>query len=201
MKNLLVTLLFLLVMNLTFSQNKKGIGLRAGANISNLTNADMDVKTNLYLGLIYQVRFSELYALQPELGYSNQGGKTRGNNTIYIEYITLAVSNKFFVAPDLGFYLSVTPGIDFDIDDTLIGFANRGDNHGNDATFVDLNFSFGFGLELKNGLSFEARYKRGFIDVYSGTFNSFESELYETQNQFNTVFQLGINYQFNLTKK
>lgn len=203
MKNLLTVITLICIINLSFSQTEKGIGIRAGANFSTLTNADLEYKTNMYLGLFYQVRFSELYTLQPELGYSNQGGKTQENNTIYIEYITLGATNKFFIAPDLGFFMSITPGFDFDIDDTFFGVANSDDSlfDGNDATFIDFSLSFGFGFELKNGLSFEARYKQGLIDVYSEAFHNFESELYEAKNQFNAVFQIGVAYKFNLTKK
>lgn len=200
MKNILLTILFLFVMNISLSQTEKGLGFRAGVNMSKLTNANLDYKTNGYLGIFYQVRFNDFYALQPELGYSNQGGKVTDGHKKYIEYLTLGVTNKLFVAPNIGLFMSITPGLDFDIDDTLIGLANRGDNSGNDATFIDFTMSFGFGFELKNGLSFEARYKHGLIDVYSGSFHSFESEIYETENQFNAVFQIGIAYKFNLTK-
>tara|TARA_R110002012_G_scaffold322083_1_gene554864 strand:+ start:39813 stop:40427 length:615 start_codon:yes stop_codon:yes gene_type:complete len=202
MKNLLFILAITCVINLSFSQSEKGIGIRAGANISTLTNSDLDAKTNVYLGVFYQVRFSELYALQPELGYSNQGGITKENNPVYIEYITLGATNKFFIAPAQGLYISITPGFDFDIDDTFFGISNSDDNlfDGNDATFIDFSISFGLGFELKNGLSFDARYKQGLIDVYSDAFHSFDSELYEAKNQFNAVFQIGIAYKFNLTK-
>lgn len=202
MKNLILFFALVCVVNLSFSQSEKGIGFRAGANISTLTNSELEAKTNLYLGLFYQVRFSELYALQPELGYSNQGGKTNDNHTVYIEYITLGATNKFFLAPAQGLYLSITPGFDIDIDDTFFNISNSDDDlfDGNDATFIDFSLSFGLGFELKNGLSFDARYKQGFIDVYSEAFHNFDSELYETKNQFNAVFQIGVAYKFNLTK-
>ncbi|MGY0391043.1 outer membrane beta-barrel protein [Bizionia sp. KMM 8389] len=200
MKKLFITILFLLLISLSFSQTEKGIGFRVGVNTSKLTNADINYKTNAYFSILYHVRFSDLYAIQPELGYSNQGGIDKNKQTIYLEYITLGVANKLYFVPNLGLYMLLAPGFDFDIDDTLIGLANRNDNDGNDATFIDFKISFGLGFELKNGLSFEARYKQGLIDVYSGSFHNFESEIYENENQFNAVFQIGIAYKFNLTK-
>lgn len=200
MKNLITALLFLFFINLSFSQTKKALGFRAGANVSKLTNAEFDFKTNAHFGLFYQMRVNNLYAIQPELGYSNQGGKSQNGQLIYIEYLTLGVSNLFFIDPHSNLYAIVKPGIDFDIDDTFIGLANRSNGKGNGATFIDFTLSLGVGLELKNGLSFEARYKRGFIDVYSNSFHNFESELYHSKNQFNSVFQMGIAYKFNLTK-
>ncbi|HLV37844.1 outer membrane beta-barrel protein [Xanthomarina sp.] len=201
MKNLLLSICFIFVASISFSQSKKGIGFRGGVNISKLTNANLEHKTNAYFGIFYQTRISDFYALQPELGYSNQGGKTKNEGLVYVEYITLGVTNKFFPSPDLGLYMLATPGFDFDIDDTPIGLANRNGNSGNDATFIDFNFSFGFGMEFKNGLSIEARYKQGLVDVYSSSFHNFESQLYEDRNQFNSVFQIGLAYKFNLSKK
>lgn len=201
MKNLLLSFCFFSLINMSFSQNEKGIGFRGGANISKLSNANLDHKTNAFFGMFYQVRLSEMYALQPELGYSNQGGKSINSENIYLEYITLGFTNKLFLSPNMGFYMLVTPGFDFDIDDTPFGFLNRNNDDGNDATFIDFNFSFGLGIEFKNGLAIEARYKQGLIDVYSGSFHDFESELYENKNQFNSVFQIGLAYTFHLTKK
>ncbi|MEO8933739.1 MAG: porin family protein [Xanthomarina sp.] len=201
MKNLLLTIAFITLCLPVFSQSNKGMGFRGGTNISTLTNANLDFKVNAYIGMFYQSRISDYYAIQPELGYSNQGGKTKDNRHIYVEYLSINITNKFFMVPNTGLYALVSPGLDFDIDDTPIGLANRTKNGGNGATFIDVNLSFGLGLEFKNGLAIEARYKHGFIDVYSGSFHNFDSELYQDKNQFNSVFQIGIAYKFNLTKK
>lgn len=201
MKRILISICFICLINISFSQSEKGIGFRGGVNISKLTNANLDSKTNAYAGIFYHIRFSDRYALQPELGYSNQGAKSKEDNLVYIEYLTLGVTNKLFLSPDLGLYMLVTPGFDFDIHDTFIGLINRNEDEGNDATFIDFSLSFGFGIELKNGIVIEARYKQGLMDVYSGSFHNFDSELYENQTQLNSVFQIGIAYKFNLTKK
>src|SRR5690606_23669931 len=119
MKNLLLPLCFICMSNISFSQSEKGLGFRGGANISKLTNANLDYKTNAYFGVFYQTRISDFYALQQELGYSNQGGETKDDSYIYVEYITLGVTNKFFFNLDYGFHILVSPGLDLDIDDTL----------------------------------------------------------------------------------
>ncbi|MCX7551452.1 outer membrane beta-barrel protein [Xanthomarina sp. F2636L] len=201
MKNLLLSICFIFVVSISLSQSKKGIGFRGGINISKITNASLEHKTNAYFGIFYQTRISDFYALQPELGYSNQGGKTKNEGLIYVEYITIGVTNKFFLSPGLGLYLLARPGLDLDIDDTLIGLINRGEGSGNQATFIDFSMSFGFGFEFKNGLAIEARYKQGLIDVYSGSFHNFDSELYQDRSQFNSVFQIGLAYKFNTSKK
>lgn len=196
MKRHLTLFVLIIATHLGFTQTQKGIGLRVGSNISRLTNSDLDAKFNSYFGVFYHARISILYTLQPEIGYSNQGGKTKNSNTIHIEYITLNVTNKFYVKPESGFHVLIAAGADFDIDDRA--FQNIFD--GNDATFIDFIVAVGGGYEFDNGLNIEIRYKQGLIDVYSGSFHNFESDLYENKNQLNSVFQIGMSYKFNLTK-
>lgn len=199
----IITIVVLLISLTTFSQNKAKFGLKAGANLSSLSNANLDSKFNGYGGVFLNVAFTDLYEFQPEVFYSNQGGKTKnGEGTLSLEYISLSVANHFFVNRDGRFFLSIVPSLDFDIDDTIVGLANRGeDGEGNDATFVDITIGAGLGYRFSNGLAVEARYKRGIVDVFSGSFHSFESEQYETENQFNSVFQFGLSYRFDFSKK
>ncbi|MBP0905262.1 porin family protein [Mariniflexile gromovii] len=179
----------------TFSQSKTSFGFRSGVNIANLSNTNLETKTGLYLGALVNIKISELYTLQPELGYSNQGADAKNtmDENVVIHYISVSVANKFFVK-DSPFHFIIAPGFDFDSDDSLIGLANR--NEGNDVTFIDLNIGLGIGIDFKNGLGIEARYKRGLVDVFSGDWHSFDSQQYEDENQFNTVFQLGMYYKF-----
>lgn len=196
-KHALNIFIFISSTQITFAQTQKGIGIRAGANISRLANSNLDAKINSYFGLFYHARISDLYALQPEVGYSNQGGKIKGSNNVYIEYITLNVANKFYLNPENGFHVLISAGADLDIDDRAL----RNTFDGNDVTFIDLHIALGIGYELKNGLNFEIRYKQGLIDVYSGSFHNFDSDLYENKIQLNSVFQIGMSYKLNLTKK
>lgn len=202
MKKFIAMAVCLACTSIVLSQSKANLGLKAGANISSLSNADLESKVNAYGGIFLNIDFTDLYELQPEVSYSNQGGKTKENNdTLNLEYISLSIANHFFVNRDDRFFLSLVPSIDFDIDDSFIGLINRGDDGGNDVTFIDITIGAGLGYRFDNGLAIEARYKRGLIDVYSGSFHSFESEQYEDENQFNSVFQIGLSYRFNMSKK
>ena len=195
MKNIILVFVISFLSFSSFSQSKTSFGLRSGVNIANLSNANLETKNGLYLGAFVNIKISELYELQPELGYSNQGANAKNimNENVDIHYISVSITNKFFVK-NSGFHFIITPGFDFDSDDTFIGLANS--SEGNDVTFIDLNIGLGVGIDFKNGLGIEARYKRGLIDVFSGDWHSFDSQLYEDENQFNTVFQLGIYYKF-----
>lgn len=195
MKN---TILFLVVVMMgfsSFSQSRTSFGLRSGVNVAKLSNADLESKTSFYLGAFAHIKISEIYVLQPELGYSGQGGQTKftSEKDVDIHYLSISVANKFFVK-NSGFHFIIAPGFDFDMDDSLVNLVNE--SEGNDVTFIDINMGIGVGTEFKNGLGIEARYKQGLIDVFSGNWHSFDSEQYEDENQFNNIFQLGIFYKF-----
>lgn len=201
MRNLFLVVTIMSLFGISFSQTKKALGLRAGLNISTLTNANLETKSGVYLGVFGHFKFSDMYALQPEINYSNQGGKAihAGDKDVDIDYISISVTNKLFVK-NSGFHFIIAPSFDFDTDDTPVGIANR--NEGNDITFLDMAIGLGFGYEFKNGIGIEARYKRGFIDVFSGSWHDFDSEpLYNEENQFNNLYQIGLTYKFDFSKK
>lgn len=50
MKNLFLTLAFIVVSTTVFSQVTIKPGVRAGANFANITNTDLDDKTDFYIG-------------------------------------------------------------------------------------------------------------------------------------------------------
>lgn len=195
MKNAILFIVVVMIGFTSFSQSKTSFGLRSGINVSKLSNTNLESKTSFYIGALVHIKLSEVYVLQPELGYSGQGGQTRFANEkdVDIHYISLAFANKFFVK-NSGFHFIIAPGLDFDADDSLINLVNR--SEGNDVTFIDFNMGIGMGAEFKNGLGIEARYKQGLIDVFSGNWHRFESQQYQDETQLNGVFQIGILYKF-----
>ena len=195
MKNTILFLLVILIGFSSFSQSKTSFGLRSGVNFSKLSNTDLESKTSFYLGAFVHIKLSEIYVLQPELGYSEQGGLTpfATEKDIDIHYLTISIANKFFVK-NTGFHFIIAPGFDFDMDDSIVNLVNESER--NDVTFMDINMGLGIGMEFKNGLGIEARYKQGLFDVFSGNWHRFESQQYEDENQLNRVVQLGILYKF-----
>ena len=194
---IIITALFFIGIN---AQNKTSLGLRSGVNFSKITHANLETKTSFYAAAILSIKMSELYTLQPELGYSALGASSKNTNMkdININYITLTVASKFFVK-NTGLHFIAAPSLNFDFDDTLIGLMNR--DEGNDVTFIDISLIGGIGYDFKNGLGIEARYSQGLIDVYSGGFHDFLSNQLEDEIQYNSVFQIGLTYKFDLSKK
>ena len=103
-------------------------GVRAGLNVSSLTNSNADSKADFYVGGQVGIQFSKFYTLQPELTYSRQGATIDGyeeydialpspNNRVNrdydveLQYISLAVANKFKIID--GFHALVGPSLDF----------------------------------------------------------------------------------------
>lgn len=185
-------------------------GFRAGVNFSKLTNYDTDFKTGFYVGGELAIKFNQLYTLQPELVYSRQGGKGGGqyiyniddmlfykaNEISYtIDYVSLSAINKFHFGT--GFHLLVGPSLDFKVNDN---FENNFLSDGQPIGF-DLALVGGFGYSLPNGLSFEARFKQGMVDIYG---NNYNMNMDQNNNGnydevvLNQSFQLGISYTFDV---
>lgn len=183
-------------------------GFRAGANFARLTNTDGDGRTDLYLGGYVAFKFSKRYTLQPEINYSRQGGEIRWqgmdlgsfdpnvNGDFYvsrdveIQYIGLSVTNKFYLID--GFHLLAGPFFDVKAG----GAADYFD--------VDMGIYGGIGYTFPIGISVEARFKQGLIDIFGNDYNDgdydddYEDDLYHIK--LNQLFQIGVSYTFDLKK-
>lgn len=197
MKKSLVCTIFLFMSLHAFTQSKASLGIRAGINNARIDNAPLDHKTALYGGLFLAVRLSEHYTLQPELIYSNQGGKARlgSSNTIDINYISLALANKFFVGKNQGFHFILGPGIDFNYDDNFFNLINSSGANLK-ITPIDFVFFAGVGYQFDFGLAFELRYKQGLIDLDFKDKGEYGSSI--EKNQLNSVVQIGLAYKFKM---
>lgn len=101
-------------------------GIKAGANLSTLTNSPDDTDTKFlpgfHAGLVTEYQLSEHFSLQPELLYSLQGVKTEVNftqedsyffskQTLKMGYLNLQVMAKYYAAPALS--LEAGPQIEY----------------------------------------------------------------------------------------
>jgi len=184
-------------------------GVRAGLNVSSLTNSNADSRADFYVGGQVGIQFSKFYTLQPELTYSRQGATIDGYvtydttlpspfNTVYrsydveLQYISLAVANKFKIVD--GFHVLVGPSLDFKIGD------NFDDN--SDLIGFDLGIFGGVGYTFPNGFGVEARFKQGLVDIFGDNYNYGynDDDGYYNDNidniKLNQVFQIGASYSF-----
>ena len=177
----------LILMSYVLLAQHASFGLKAGANFSNIFIKDNSTKysTGFHVGGLSHIHLSRKWAMQPELVYSQQGGKTTFNNvetTTHLNYINIPVLfQRMFGA---GFRLEAGPQIGFLI--------NAKDKYGSiekdvKSSFktVDFSFPIGIGYSTKSGLGFDGRWVPGFSNIW-------ESGV----SKANNVFQLGLFYHF-----
>ena len=190
---------FVLFIGLTTSQAQMKVspGIRGGLNLSTLTNIDDNsMKSDYYIGGLVEIKFNKYFTLQPEITYSRQGSEGREyyfdtdsfENTKYeLNYVTLGAVAKFNFGGQ-GFHVLAGPSLDIKTDDNF-------GRYGYDPIGTDFSFVGGIGYSLPNGLTFEARFKQGLIDIYGYDGIDYDDYYYD-QIILNQVLQFGISYTF-----
>ncbi|MDV7696351.1 PorT family protein [Chryseobacterium soli] len=196
-------LLFALLASLSFAQVTFSPGIRTGVNFAKFTESDggfynlfeasdeywaneervqTSYITDFYIGAFGTIRFSKLYALQPEINYSRQGTIMK---TSYQEvkselsYLSLQAVNKFYFNK-----LNVHAGVSIDF---LIADKNF-DPYNKKST--DLGVLVGAGYDITKNFGVEARFKKGLISQIKTT----------SEDHTNLLFQAGIYYTFTMKK-
>lgn len=178
-------------------------GMRGGLNLTSITQSRGDFKPTFYIGALGEIKLTKRYAVQPEIIYSSQGANNitienydystgldlRNKKDVEINYISLSAVNKFYIVQ--GFHALVGPTLDFMVSDNLI-------YHDSD---VDLGITFGVGYTLPSGLTFEARFKKGIVDVLESEYYQSGSDYFFGDYNTNVLFQFGVSYAFDLKNK
>ncbi len=197
-KILFVIVICLAVMFESQAQVSFKPGLRGGVNFSKLTQTESSFKADFYVGGYGALKLGRLYTLQPEIIYSNQGGKdilieeynyntnqtTVRSETVTLSYVSLGIINKFNFSDKVNFHLG--PLIDIQTGRNVYSNSE-----------VDLAFAAGLGYNVTNNLAIEGRIKKGLIDVFDSYYTSSNSPFIGSYNT-NFLFQLGLSYTFDL---
>lgn len=190
---------FVLFIGLTTSQAQMKVspGIRGGLNLSTLTNIDDNsMKSDYYIGGLVEIKFNKYFTLQPEITYSRQGSEGREyyfdtdsfENTKYeLNYVTLGAVAKFNFGGQ-GFHVLAGPSLDIKTSDNF-------GRYGYDPIGTDFAFVGGLGYSFPNGLTFEARFKQGLVDIYGYDGIDYDDYYYD-QVILNQVLQFGISYTF-----
>lgn len=203
----IITLLFLSFLGYNVqAQVTVKPGVRAGLNLASYTGSNTDSKADFYVGGLIGIKFADFYTLQPEVTYTRQGAKGNFfNNENYLpqpgltppsmdndysaQYLSFTVMNKFTLVD--GFHAMVGPSLDFRVGD------NFDTEYGEDIMDIDFALHGGIGYTLPIGLTIEARYKLGLVDIFG---DIYEDDYYEDEDEYdlvlNSVFQLGLAYTF-----
>ena len=201
MKNLFAISCFILALSSANAQVELWLGPKAGVNFSNISDIESNTLTGANFGVAFAVKFNDRYSLQPEMGFSMQGAKEVYNSSedFKLHYFTVGVINKLYLVA--GFHLLAGPEFNFKVNDTFSDWYDSDiyDDEGNylgdtDAQPFDFMIVGGLGYDLPFGLTFEARYKQGLLDV-----NDFFN-VDDDKSSLNQVFQIGVAYKFHLNK-
>ena len=187
---LVVTLLFA-----GFLHSQVRPGVKMGINNSNISKTKLDTKTGIYVGAFVKIPISDYYTLQPEVLYSNQGGKSSSTEygDVDIHYLSIGIPNKFYVSPKNNFHFILGLGLDINLKNNFVSLSNF--NIDDEISPIDVVALGGIGYEFPFGLALEARYKQGTVSVdFFGSDNLYE----ESGSNLNGVFQIGAAYKFKL---
>ena len=201
----ILTVLFLVSATAIMAQAKFHPGVKTGMNYSKITETGTEAMTRAYAGVFANIQFSDLYALQPEIVYSAQGGvsEIQGFDRARLEYIGIGLINKFFVTRNKGFHIMGGIGFDVNLAHSIPNLINsEGEGSNVDYTPIDFALYGGLGYEFDFGLILEARFKHGVIDVSldNERYNPTTGE-YRKFRELHQVFQFGLAYKFDFKKE
>lgn len=190
MKNLIVCVGLLLSVQAINAQSvHPHFGLKGGLNFSTLnleSNTDLKSKVGFHIGGLAHLHISKHFAIQPELVYSGQGAKFEANDSkLNLNYINLPILAQYMTGS--GFRLETGPQVG-----ALVSAKVK--NDGNETSVkdeykkVDFSWAFGAGFVTNSGLGIDARYNLGISNINDGT-----------SKIRNSVFQVGLFYQFSVT--
>lgn len=185
----------LFITTFLFAQNAS-IGLKAGLNISNLSNSSgyqMGSKLGFNGGLLAHIHLNPNLAIQPEAVFSTQGAKytvSDGEHTLSLNYVNIPVLLQYMF--DNGFRIQTGPQVGF-----LAGVKDKINNNqtdyftSQDFKTVDFAWSAGLGYLTYSGLGIDGRYNFGLSNANAAGSNVLR----------NNVFQLGLFYMLNSNHK
>lgn len=169
--------ILLLLIGSTAVQAQISLGIKAGANFSDLDGSSgTSTRTGFHAGAILELKYNN-FAIQPELLYSMQGAKVTyaGAKDIDLSYVTVPVLAKYYILPDT-FSIEAGPQFAFLVDDNL------------ENTFKSQSFDFaavgGVGLNITKSFFAQAHYVVGLTEVSTNA------------SVKNRVIQLSLGYKF-----
>ncbi|CAM3712460.1 porin family protein [Pontibacter korlensis] len=215
MKKLILSLAIALV-SFTAAQAQASLGVRGGANISNLSGdlRDEDLfenKVDFHAGLILNFPIvDEFFSIQPELLYSRKGFKNsdeeftllnqtyRREGKVNYNYLDLPILARikagplyFEAGPQASYLLNVNNETKEYINGSLQN-TNRDEKSKEGLSEFEVGYAAGIGFESRNGISLGVRYNGSFSDFVDEDVN-FEGDL---TNARHSVFMVTLGLRF-----
>ncbi len=149
-------------------------GAKAGLNIANISNAEiegvkLDSRIAYHLGAMAEIKWTDEFAVQPELLYSAQGASKEKEGvtaTVKVDYINIPVMAKYFVMDGLSLEAGPQLGI---LTTAKLTIEGEGIDESEDAkdkiSSIDFGLDFGASYTLDFGLNLGIRYNLGLTDL------------------------------------
>ncbi len=192
MKKTIIFALSFFLLHSTQAQ-KTHFGVKGGINVSSLNfedNSSYDSKIGFHAGVLAHIHAATHWAIQPELIYSLEGAKkTIGGTDVKYDfnYVNVPVLLQYMVND--GLRLEAGPQLGF-----LVKAKTKTGNvsvTNKNYQSVAVSIPVGAGYLTSSGLGFDARYVFGLASINKKNNPTLQSN----------VFQFGIFYQFNDTKR
>lgn len=175
------------------------VGIKGGVNISGFSGGDaiqgnFKDRNDIHLGILGEILVASQFAFQPEIIYSSQGATSASHDlpelkgrevNFKVDYISLPVMLKYFVVPGLS--IEAGPRFSFLIDSKAETTSNENASVidiTNKTEKFDLGVAGGLGYDLPWGIFVQARYVRGF------------SNIYQDVDYRNSLLQLSLGYKY-----
>lgn len=207
MKKVILSAIAVMAFGMANAQDVK-FGLKGGLNVSNFSGdtegIDFKSRFGFNVGGFVEIKFSEKFALQPEVLYSTQGAKVDNFNldvdgigtvnadvAFNLAYINVPVMFKYFAAEK--FSLEAGPQIGFLVSAET---KTKVDGYGSSKVDIKDNFeSIDFGLNFGAGYDFTENFSAG-VRYNLGLANIAKTEEGDDSKVHNGVFSLSVGYKF-----
>lgn len=159
-------------------------GVKAGLNIASMDvkdGVDFDSKAGLNIGALAHVHLSPHFAVQPEVTYSQQGGKD-GSDQWKINYVNVPVLLQYMAGN--GFRIQTGPQLGIRASSKIKSGDVEVENH--DVNTLDFAWAVGASYITSANVGLDARYDVGLTNVNDAA----------SPEVRNRVFQVGLFYQF-----
>src|SRR5690606_14589683 len=152
-----------------------------------------EMKIGFHVGAVAEIKFNDKFSLQPEVLYSAQGAKEKGegDGKMNNDYINIPIMAKYYFVE--GFSIEAGPQVGF-----LMKSEAKGENASVDTKdfYKSVDFGLGIGLayDLPMGLFVNARYNIGLSKINEDF--DFGGITVETEDLKNNVIQIGVGFKF-----
>ena len=167
------------------AMNAQTFGLKAGMNVSSVSESDTKSKIGFYAGALMNAPIATNFSIQPEVLYNSKGFKFDGADvTANLDYISVPVMFQYNVVPQ--FYLEAGPEFSFLVSAKAKGGGATLDIKDNVNSF-DLGLGLGAGYYFIPSVGINARFVAGLTNADKTDGGT---------SIRNNVFQIGLTYKF-----